>query len=124
MIDYEGFFESINTAYDMEKYKFYVDSLPKKVIFNTENNSQFDNKILDKHPDIMCHLNHATTVYQSLGLKLKPTTVNKYIKKQQEVIKLVNHISFTDMPMHQVKNNYPEWKSLIDQVKIDNQSLI
>ncbi len=126
MIDYEGFFENIDTTaervglftpyleYDMEKYKFYVDSLPKKVIFNTENNSHFDNKMLrDDHPDIMCHLNHATTIYQSLGLKLKPATINKYIEKQQEVIRLLNYIWSTDMPIHQLQNNYPERESLI-----------
>lgn len=86
MIDYEHTGEFNELKYDFLNYKFYLDNIPKKNIFDMSCNSQFNRYIDDSHPDVLCHLNHTKTIYKDLNLTLKNSTEEKYIEIQNKVI--------------------------------------
>lgn len=90
MIDYEGVSENGKKIYDFSKYEFYLKNLPVKKLFDTSNNSQFNNRIDDGHPDILCHLQHVNKIYDELNIKIKPSTIEKYKILQEKVISAVD----------------------------------
>lgn len=104
MIDYEGYFElNFSDKYDFSKYQYYLDALPQKNLFNMTNNSQFNNKVVDLHPDVVSHLEHARTIYNVLGLEIKPTTVEKYERMQ---IMIVDNITYDLRTKHRFIHEY------------------
>lgn len=86
MIDYEGRTEYDETSYDFTHYQYLLDNLPKKNIFNNSNNTQFNNTVMDHHPDILTHLSHVSRIYKDLNLEIKNETVQRYSLMQDEVI--------------------------------------
>lgn len=90
MIDYEGDTEYGETRYNFSNYKFYLDSMPKKNIFDTSCNTRFNNLINDLHPDVLCHLDHVKTIYKDLNLTLKTSTAEKYTRLQNDIIEKIN----------------------------------
>jgi hypothetical protein len=91
MTDFDSYMEKLNN-----KHKHLLDNLPDAVIFDTTDNSRFNNRTWDSHPDIICHLNHTNTVYKSLNLTIKPSTVDHYTKLQDYIS---NELADTDMNM-------------------------
>lgn len=87
MVDYDlNLAPSLNKNY--EKFGYLEDNMPEKVLFDMDNNSQF-NGILsyDSHPDIECHLNFANQVYiNQFGKDLSNKTIDYYKNMQYNLI--------------------------------------
>jgi hypothetical protein len=94
MIDYEdrtGYDETRATScYDFTHYHYLLNNLPKKNIFDTSNNSRFNNTVADHHPDILNHLNHVNQIYKHLNLTINPNIVKKYSNMQDMIINEIN----------------------------------
>ena len=76
-----AYFKSNHHGLDVFK-----QALPQKVIFNNLNNRQFEGLVLDLHPDIKGHLNHANLVLDTLGINMKEKTKKDYIKLYNDVV--------------------------------------
>jgi len=88
MIDYETDteYKHYQDPYTFNKYDYLLTNMPKKIIFDTSKNSKFNNKVTDRHPDILCHLNHVYTIYKDLNLTIRQATLDKYRTMQQNII--------------------------------------
>ena len=73
-------------SYTLPGYDYLLDNLPETVIFDTTTNTRFNNTTYDAHPDISCHLNHVSTIYNSIGLTLNAATVDHFNKLQEHVV--------------------------------------
>ena len=92
MIDYQGKSEGYKDGlYNFSNYQYYLDTLPKKNIFDNSDNSKFNNTVEDTHPDILTHLNHVQQVYKHLNLTINPSTVKKYSDMQDVIINTINN---------------------------------
>jgi len=63
--------------------------MPKKNVFYKieKDRTGFQQSGLhDNHPDILCHLNHAKTVYKELGMTLNERTIEKYENLQRVIV--------------------------------------
>jgi hypothetical protein len=80
MIDFDNYTDV------SDEYQYLFDNLPTTVIFDITNNSRFNNKTYDGHPDVICHLNHVNTIYNSIGLTINPTTVDHFNKLQEHIV--------------------------------------
>ena len=63
---------------NLEKFDYLYNSMPPKHLFSRDSNTKFNGLLKDEHPDIICHLNYAQQVYNKIGMKLKPSTINYY----------------------------------------------
>jgi hypothetical protein len=87
MVDYESSVEyDYNPEYNFKEFQYLLDNLPEKNVFDNRNNSRFNLRVNDSHPDILTHLNHAATIYKNLNLTLQDGTINKYTELQRIVI--------------------------------------
>jgi len=95
MVDYQNSqeYNTINTVendslslYDFSNHEYLMNELPDKIVFDISDNSRFNLKVTDTHPDILCQLRHAQTVCQNLGLVLSSDTVQHYQRMQQRII--------------------------------------
>lgn len=80
MVDYETTVEykDVNQVHTyLKEYQYLKDAMPKKIIFDITCNSHFNGTANDKHPDVLCHLTHVQTIYNTLGFKLLPETNEK-----------------------------------------------
>lgn len=91
MIDYEGMTEYNETSYEFSNYQYLLENMPKKNIFDTSNNSRFNNTVKDHHPDILTHLDHVYKIYKDLNLEIKDNTVQKYSIMQDTVINRIKN---------------------------------
>jgi hypothetical protein len=97
MIDYDNYTDV------SDEYQYLFDELPTTVMFDTENNSKFNNKTLDTHPDVICHLQHVKKIYNSIGVVINPRTVDYYNKLQEHIA-----TELTDTDMDITWNNHRE----------------
>ena len=79
MIDFDNY---TNVS---DEYQYLFDKLPTAFMFDIENNSKFNNKIKDAHPDVMCHLQHVKKIYNGIGLVINTRTVDYYNELQKHV---------------------------------------
>tara|TARA_R110002153_G_scaffold268551_1_gene433395 strand:+ start:1895 stop:2668 length:774 start_codon:yes stop_codon:yes gene_type:complete len=87
VVDYEtGVEDGGGDLYDFTQYSYLLDALPKKILFDNSDNSRFKNTIHDKHPDVLCHLNHARRIYEDLNLTMKASTIEKYNTLQTTMV--------------------------------------
>ena len=86
MIDYEEVSGLENIIYDFSNYKYYLNNLPKKNLFDNSKNTQFGHRIFDIHPDILTHLNHVYTIYEDLNIKIQTKTIERYTDMQNKII--------------------------------------
>jgi len=86
-INFQSHMTDFDTYKDIsDNYKYLFDNLPNTVIFDITNNSKFNNKTWDAHPDVICHLNHVSTIYNSLDLTINPATVDHFNKLQEYIV--------------------------------------
>ena len=90
-----------------DDYKYLFDNLPKTIIFDITDNSKFNNKTWDAHPDVSCHLNHVNTIYNSMGLTINTTTVDHYNKLQDHIVTELTDTDF-DMSWNKQRAIFPE----------------
>ena len=96
-INFQSHMTDFDTYKDIsDKHNYLFDNLPKTIIFDVTNNSRFDNKTHDSHPDVCCHINHVNTIYNSIGLTINPSTVDHFNKLQERI---VTELTDTDMDM-------------------------
>jgi hypothetical protein len=114
MIDYvsEAEYPNLPTYNKIKMYNHLLSAMPEKIIFDTLSNSKFDNMSNDKHPDILCHLEHAKKIYNYLGIEMSRET-DEYAHLSQDKIKtffksekLINYNNL----LTKIKKVLPEWK--------------
>jgi hypothetical protein len=70
-------------------------NLPEKELFNDnkgyKQNSYFDRRVADSHPDIIAQLEHTTAVLEKIGLTMKQETVDFYTQEYQRVIDYIDN---------------------------------
>jgi hypothetical protein len=96
-INFQSHMTDFDTYIDVsDDYKYLFDNLPNTVMFDKNNNSRFDNKTWDSHPDVICHINHVNTIYNSIGSTINPSTVDHFNKLQERI---VTELTDTDIDM-------------------------
>jgi len=80
-----------------DNYEHILEAMPKKNFFDdsaSTGNIHFNGNLTsDAHPDVLCHLSHAKTVYEELGMKLDERTINKYENIQRCIIQDLENTS-------------------------------
>jgi len=76
--------KTLESEYDFSKH---WENMPEKELFPSYAPGEaFDGLSSDYHPDIMSHLEHATSVLEKIGLPIRRETVDFYTNEQERVI--------------------------------------
>jgi hypothetical protein len=86
--------------YQTNLFEFYVKNLPKLDSFNLSNNSQFNNFVLNPHPDIKCHIDFYNKIAERNNLI--PLTHESIYHKLQEMISTFFKMNKVNSPEKQL----------------------